>query len=154
MKQVLKLIFCAALFFWSNAVCSQERVMDKENLFTAGEIKQIDSLLQAYNKKTGNLVAVYTDSADISAKDFGDDVYALFKKPRSDDAYSFILMMSRKHSLLFSTVNKKTGPLTNQQQLIGVLQAGFDSFKEKRRAEGVIKICTKAMELLDDLPKQ
>lgn len=126
--------------------------MDKENLLTGGEVKQIDSLLQAYHKKSGNLVAVYTDSADISAKDFGSKVYALFKRTGSEDAYSFILMMSRNHSFIFSTVNNKTGPLTNHQQLVGILETGFASFKEKRRTEGVIKICTKAMELLDGLP--
>ena len=147
------IILFIAFIFFAGAIHSQALVTDKENLFTGQEIKHIDSLLQAYHKKSGNLVAVYTDSADISAKDFGENVYALFKRTGSDDAYSFILMMSRNHSFIFSTVNKKTVPFVTQQKLIGILETGFASFKEKRREEGVIKICTKAMEFLDGLPR-
>jgi len=146
------IILFIAFTFFTGTIRSQELVMDKENLFTAQEIKHIDSLLQAYHKKSGNLVAVYTDSADISVKDFGEDVYAFFKRTGSDEAHSFILMMSRNHSLIFSIVNKKTTAFVNQQLLIGILETGFASFKEKRRAEGVTKICTKAMEFLDSLP--
>ena len=143
-----------AFIFPAITVCCQDAalVTDKENLFTGLEITHIDSLLQAYHKKSGNLVAVYTDSADISANDFGSKVYALFKKTSSDEAYSFILMMSRTHSHIFSTINNKTVPYANQQQLIGILETGFVSLKEKRREEAVIKICTKAMEFLDSLP--
>jgi uncharacterized membrane protein YgcG len=147
------IILFTAFFFFTGAIRSQELVTDIEKLLTGDEVKQVDSLLQAYHKKSGNLVAVYTDSADISAKDFGDNVYASFKRPGSDDAYSFILMMSRNHSIVFSTVNKKTMPFVNQQKLVGILETGFASFREKQRGEGVIKICTKVMEFLDGLGK-
>jgi hypothetical protein len=128
-------------------------VVDKENLFTEREIASIDSLLQAYHKRSGNLVAVYTDTANISEQHAVDSIYALFKKNGIDSAYSFTLMMSRKHSLIFSNVNKKTTPFINDKQLMGILETGFASFKEKRRAEGVMLICTGAMNLLDGLPK-
>jgi len=129
-------------------------VVDNENLFTEMEITSIDSLLQAYHKRSGNLVAVYTDTADISNPEVSASVYATFKKPGTDNAYSYILLMSRKHSLLFSNVNPKTVPFITDQLLVGILEAGFASFKEKRRAEGVILICKKAMEFFDGLPKK
>jgi hypothetical protein len=144
-------LFCS--FFSGNSQQSK-LVVDKENLFTETELASIDSLLQAYHKRSGNLVAVYTDTANISNTDFGASVYATFQKPRTDSAYSYILMMSRKHSLLFSSVNKKTMPFINDKLLIGILETGFASFKEKRRAEGVILILKKAMEFLEGLPKK
>jgi len=143
-------MFC--VFFSGNAQLS-ELVMDKETLFSKTELASIDSLLQAYHKRSGNLVAVYTDTANISNPDFGASVYTIFKKPGTDSAYSYILMMSHKHSLLFSSVNKKTMPFINDQLLVGILEKGFASFKEKRRAEGVMKICSGAMIFLDGLPK-
>ena len=152
MKFYALLILSVSGFFSANAQQS-ELVVDKENFFTEKEIVSIDSLLQAYHKRSGNLVAVYTDTANISNPDFGASVYATFKKPGTDSAYSYILMMSRKHSLLFSSVNKKTVPFINDQLLVGILEKGFASFKEKRRAEGVMIICSAAMSFLDGLPK-
>jgi superoxide dismutase len=139
--------------FFSATAQQSALVVDKENLFSEKEIAAIDSVLQAYHKKSGNLVAVYTDTANISEQHANDAVYALFKKNGIDNALSFTLMMSRNHSLIFSTVNKKTAPFINDKLLMGILEKGFASFKEKRRAEGVLLICSAAMSLLDGLPK-
>jgi hypothetical protein len=76
------------------------------------------------------------------------DAIAAYEK--SDEIISFHLG-HRKHSLLFSSVNKKTVPFITDQLLVGILETGFASFNEKRRAEGVILICKKAMEFLDGL---
>ena len=127
--------------------------MDKENLLTLQEAKRVDSLLQDYNIKSGNLVAVYTDTADVSINDFRDSVYVLFGVP-GKDIYSYILMLSRRNSQVFSTVNKKATPFSSQQQLIGILEAGIPALKEKRREEGITLICKKAIEFLDKLPKR
>jgi hypothetical protein len=145
------MVFCSC--FSANTQQSK-LVVDNENLFTETEITSIDSLLRAYHKKSGNLVAVYTDTANISIPEHSASVYATFKKPSTDSAYSYILLMSRKHSLLYSNVNTKTVPFITDQLLVGILEAGFASLKEKRRAVGVILICKKAMEFLDRLPKK
>lgn len=146
-------LFYALIFFIAANAQQTSLVLDKEDLFTETEEKRIDSLLQAYHQKSGNLMALYTDSADISEKDFGYRVYSLFKKPGSDNAYSYILMMSRNHSFLITTVNKITASQVNQQQLEALMEKGFASFKEKKREEGVVKIFEEAMEFLDTIPK-
>ena len=152
MKFNTLLILSVFSFLSANAQPSK-LVVDKENLFTEKEIVSIDSLLQAYHKRSGNLVAVYTDTADVSESNSVDSVYATFKKNGIDSAYSYILLMSRKHSLIFSNVNKKTAPFINDKLLLGILETGFASLKEKRRAEGVLFICSAAMNFLDGLPK-
>jgi hypothetical protein len=147
-------LFCALILIITSHAQQTRWVLDKEDLFTQAEEMRIDSLLQAYHKKSGNLVALYTDSINISEKDFGDKVHALFKTVADDSTYSYILMMCRKHSLIFSTVNQKTTAFVDQQKLVAILENGFSSFKEKKREEGVLKIFMKAIEFLDSLPKQ
>lgn len=152
MKFFTLLILSVSGFFSANAQ-SSKLVVDKENLFTEKELVSIDSLLQAYHKRSGNLVAVYTDTANVSEQASVEAVYTLFKKNGIDSLYSFTLMMSRNHSLVFSNVNKKTTAFINDKLLFGILETGFASFKEKRRAEGVMIICAGAMKFLDSLPK-
>ena len=125
MKKYTVLV-CALLFIITPHGQQTRWVMDKEDLFTQAEEMRIDSLLQAYHNRSGNLVALYTDSADISEKVFGDKIYALFKKVAVDSAYSYILMMNRGRSLIFSTVNKKTAAFVNQQKLVAILENGFN----------------------------
>ena len=152
MKKYTVLV-CALILIITTHAQQTRWVMDKEDLFTQAEEMRIDSLLQAYHNRSGNLVALYTDSADISEKDFGGKVYAQFKKVAVDSAYSYILMMNRGRSLIFFTLNKKTAAFADQQKLVAILESGFASFKEKKREEGVLKIFTKAIEFLDSLPK-
>ena len=133
MKFYTLLILSVFSFLSANAQPSK-LVVDKENLFTEKEIVSIDSLLQAYHKRSGNLVAVYTDTANVSEQPFLDSVYATFKKNGIDSAYSFTLTMSRKHSLIFSGVNKKTTPFINDKLLLGILETGFASLKEDRKS--------------------
>ncbi len=153
MKQSIALLF-ALLMYSVLFAQSQTLVQDKENLFTTEETNLIDSLLQAYRNKSGNLVVVYTDTSDISAEGFAASVQMRYGSPATDGYYSFILLMSRKNSLLFASVNSHTLPFVNDQLLLGLLEPGFQSLKEKRRAEGVTRICMKAIEFLEQLPKK
>lgn len=132
---------------------SARLVIDKEDLFTTQEEAHIDSVLQAYHKKSGNLMALYTDTADVSAEYFGNRVEALFARDFTDSAYSYILMLSRNHSMMISSLNKKTDPFLNNELLLNILNTGIPSIKEKRREEVVLQIFNKAMEFLDSLPK-
>lgn len=136
------------------AAQSVRLVIDKEGLFTAPEEVRIDSVLRAYHNKSGNLVALYSDSADVSEESFGDRVEALFAHDFTDTAYSYILMLSRNHSLVISSLNKKTSPFLNKEFLMNILNAGIPSLKEKRLEEGVLLIFSEAMVYLDSLPKK
>ncbi|MBK9660538.1 MAG: TPM domain-containing protein [Chitinophagaceae bacterium] len=153
MKQSLALLL-ALMMYSSLFAQSQTQVQDKENLFTSQEVQRIDSLLQAYRKKSGNLVVVYTVMADISAEGFATSVQMQYGSPATDSFYSFILLMSRKNSLLFASVNKYTLPYVNEDLLLSLLESGFESLKQKRTAEGVTQICMKAIEFLEQLPKK
>ena len=142
--------------FLITALQAQEQslIQDREKIFTNEETHRIDSFLQIYRKKSGNLVAVYTDSSDISTNAFIETVYATYQSPGTDSSYSFILLMSRNNSLLFGSVNKHTSLFMNDNLLLGLMESGFQLLKEKKTAEGVTIICTKAMEFFDSLSKQ
>ena len=127
-------------------------LQDRENLLTAGERLQIDSLLEHYRKRTGQLVAVYTDTADISSPDFTLSVQRQYGDPKTDRHYNFILLMSRKNGLLFASVNQSTMPFVNNELLTGILEKGVASLQAQRRADGVREICQAAMQFLDQLP--
>jgi hypothetical protein len=127
-------------------------IIDKEGIFNTEEIKQIDSVLQAGYKLTGNFIGIYTDTADVSIESFGEKV--VIRTSINDNAYSFILMMSRHHGLIFATVNKMTAPYTSQQLLVALKQSGTKALANKELAKGVLQICSNALLLLNLLPKQ
>ena len=140
---------CTAILDWAATT-----EIGFSSVISLGGALDVDSLLQAYRNKSGNLVVVYTDTSDISAEGFAASVQMRYGSPATDGYYSFILLMSRKNSLLFASVNSHTLPFVNDQLLLGLLEPGFQSLKEKRRAEGVTRICMKAIEFLEQLPKK
>ena len=152
MKQFALFLFIGLLNHTALAQ-SAALVQDKESLLTGEEHNRIDSLLQAYRNRTGNLIAVYTDTADISAEGFTHSVQLQYGQPATDKHYNFILLMSRKNAFVFASVNQQTVPFVNDGLLTGILESGFASLREKRRAEGITQICIKAIKFLDQLPK-
>ncbi len=151
-----KSILAILLIFFNMYLFAQPSnfIIDKEGIFNTEEIKQIDSVLQAGYKLTGNFIGIYTDTADVSIESFGEKVVTLFRTSINDNAYSFILMMSRHHGLIFATVNKMTAPYTSQQLLVALKQSGTKALANKELAKGVLQICSNALLLLNLLPKQ
>jgi len=45
-------------------------VRDREQLFTEAEVVRLDSMLQQYLSRTGNLLLIATDSLDVSTNTF------------------------------------------------------------------------------------
>lgn len=152
MKKILFTLTIALSIVCADAQ-STRLVIDKESLFTTTEIAHIDSILQAYHNKTGNLMALYTDSADISDLGSGDKAEAIFAHSYADSALSFILMLSRKHSRGVTSINKRTAALVKTQVLGDVLNSGLPLLKEKKREEAVLQIFNNAMKYLDSLPE-
>lgn len=146
--------FLLLFLLFASDLKAQDRplLQDRENLLTVTERAQIDSLLQAYRKRSVNLVAVYTDSADISVNEFGLSVQEQYGQPKTDRHYNFILLMSRKYGLVFASVNQSTTPFVSEQLLTGILEKGVPALKEKRVADAIRAICTAAMVFLDQLP--
>lgn len=126
-------------------------VLDKEGLFTPNEISRLDSQLQQYRLRTGNIVLVASDTADISSGQYADNLVRAFVPDSTQRTFVFMFLLSRKNQLLFASVNSKLKPYVTDALLLDILQTGIPDIKEKRRAEGTLLICKKAMEFLDGL---
>ena len=172
---------CTLLLFLFCANAQQKTlVTDKEHLFTKDEFGRIDTLLQGYQKRSGNLVVVCTDTLDIRTKAYKDSLIGLYTGDRLIKPYALFLLLSRKNSAIQLESNeldkdsfgkKETIELTKTkgvnepsyvtehtkerlQQLMKILSYGLPSLKEKKLEEGVTIICQKSMEFLDALPKK
>lgn len=148
----LMLILCGCLPVLSVMAQPAPLLQDRENLLTISEGRSIDSLLQQYRQRSGNLVAVYTDTVDVSLQEVGLSVQMQYGDPKTDKHYTFILLMSRRHGVLFASVNQSTIPYVNEALLTGILQKGTSALKDQRRADGIREICQAAMEFMGRLP--
>lgn len=180
----MKKAFCIAalsfFFFCANAQ-QKKLVTDKEHLFTTEEINRIDSLLQSYNKKTGNLVVVCTDTLDVRTKIYKDSLIKIYTGDKPIRPYAIFLLLSRKKSIVQlesnelpkdSSEKKEATDLTKLnsekneagnasedtkkglEEFMRIISYGLPALKEKKLEEGVTIICKKAMEFLDLLPKR
>lgn len=139
---------------------AQDNVLlhDQEKLFTTTEQKKMDSLLQHYYKATGNYVSVVTtDTLDIHPGDYSERFAKQQGLSKSQNNYGLVLLMSRKQELIYLT---GTGQLVHlkdlpqvQDALTGIISAGIPDLQEKRTAEGVMKICNKAMQFIEGVAK-
>lgn len=175
----MKKAFCISafsLFFLCANAQQKILVADKEHLFTTEEISRVDSLLQDYHKRSGNLVVVCTDTLDVSAKTYKDSLIKLYTGDKPIKPYAVFLLLSRKNSTVRLESNdlptdssvKKDLTKTEKEQSVYITEDrkegleefmkivtyGLPAFKEKKLEEGVTIICQKAMEFLDTLPKK
>lgn len=135
---------------------------DQEKLFTTAELKKIDSLLQHYYKATGNYVSVVTtDTLDILPGDYSER-FAKQQGLSEPDHYGLVLLMSRRQGLIYLTGTGQLERIIKQEKdlvpfaqdaLEGIISVGIPDLGEKRTAEGVMKICNKAMNFIEDLAK-
>lgn len=65
----MKYFICIVLLINVTNSIAQTYVQDLENLFTADEIKRIDSVLSRYHEQTGNYLLLTTDSTNIDLPD-------------------------------------------------------------------------------------
>ena len=128
-------------------------VQDKENLFTIDEVTRLDSMLQYYRLQTGKMVIIVTDTADISAATYTDQITKQYVPDSTKKIPVFMLLLSRKNQLLFTAVNAPLRPYVTQELLLEIMNAGIPALKEKRREESATQICKKAMEFLNGLPE-
>ncbi|HRE67853.1 MAG TPA: TPM domain-containing protein [Cyclobacteriaceae bacterium] len=157
LKCVITLLVVFGIAHLLNA---QDKVLlhDQEKLFTTVERKQIDSLLQYYYKAKGNYVSVVTtDTLDINPGDYSKRFAEHQNLSGLQNNYGLVLLMSRKQELIYLT---GTGQLVHlkdlpqvQDALTGIISAGIPDLQEKRTAEGVMKICGKAMKFIDEVAK-
>ncbi|MGZ4011726.1 MAG: hypothetical protein ACXVLF_12285 [Flavisolibacter sp.] len=180
MKKRLCLFALSLLVLCVNA---QQKVLvtDKEHLFTTEETSRIDSLLQGYYKKSGNLIVVCTDTLDVSTKTYKDSLIAVYTGDKLIKPYAIFLLLSRRNSkiqlesneLSRDSLGKKDtidltkidneknekayvteGTKKNLEEFMKIVSYGVPALKEKKREEGVTIICKKAMEFLDALPRK
>lgn len=124
-------------------------VRDREQLFTEAEVVRLDSMLQQYLGRTGNLLLIATDSLDVSTNTFSNAFFLEHGIDSSSKKAALALLLSRKNGLVFMAANKYLQPYITQDQMIEMLNEGLTSLKEKRREEAAWLICKKAMEFLD-----
>jgi hypothetical protein len=169
--------FCVA-FYNGNA---QTLLTDKEHLFTSEEIYRIDSMLQNYYKTSGNLIVVCTDTLDVSTKTYKDSLISLYTGNLPNKPYAVFLLLSRKNSIIQLESNDLSKDSSEKKDTIDLVKVnaekppsiyptndtkerlddfmkivsyGVPALKEKKREEGVMIICKKAMEFLNALPKR
>lgn len=148
---LLSLLLCTGI----TTICGQQKLFfhDNEKIFTATEIKQVDSVLRNYHQKTGNHVLVLTtDTLD----GLGPEEYAIRfarQQPLSNtqNQKGFIFLMSRKNQLLYLVASDPLKALVSREKLMEIINEGIPALKEKRTAEGLVQICKKAMECLNKL---
>ncbi|MCW5912951.1 MAG: TPM domain-containing protein [Cyclobacteriaceae bacterium] len=161
MKKIIALL---VVFIVAHSLKAQEKVLllDREKLFTTDERKQMDSLLQQYYKATGNYVGIVTtDTLDINPGDYSARFAEQQRLSALQNNYGLILLLSRKQELIYLT---GTGQLSQvlrgnelapqaQEALAGIISTGIPDLQEKRTAEGVMKICKRAMKFIEELAK-
>jgi len=151
MKNVLSLFFIFA--FFSTPAQQKSHVQDKENLFSPDEITRLDSLLHQYHQRTANIILIATDSADINDPAYKNELFWQYIPDTTAVEKILMLLMSRKSQAIRIVASKPLQPYLTPEQLLEILDTGVPSIKEKRREEGAMIICKKAMELLDGLSK-
>lgn len=149
------LISTCLLFVFGAAAQQKKLVTDKETLFTKEEINRIDSMLQAYRQSSGNLVAVCTDSLDVTTNAYRDSLVSEYTKDDVQKPYAVFLLLSRKNGTVQLVSNELGKDIPySVDDFIKIINYGVPALKEKKREEAVTIICKKIMELLDALPKK
>ena len=136
------------------AVTAQQKklVLDHEKIFTAKEIASLDSMLQQYRRRSGRIVLISTDTANVSTEQYATNLVNQFVKGNANKPYVFMLLLSKKKVMILASINDKVKPFIKDRTLLDILDAGIPSFKENRTAEGSRLVCKKAMEFLNTLP--
>lgn len=180
----MKKLFCIpafSLFLLCANAQKRKLASDKEQLFTTEEINRLDSLLQGYYKKSGNLIVVCSDTLDVTTKMYKDSLIKEYIGDELIKPYAVFLLLSRRNSTIQLESNdlstsspgkedtadpaKKNSEKNDSAYLakksqetlnefMKIISAGIPAFKEKKREERTTIICLKAMEFLDALPKR
>ena len=103
------------LLFPSLCQCTKKRKLasDKEQLFTTEEINRLDSLLQGYYKKSGNLIVVCSDTLDVTTKMYKDSLIKEYIGDELIKPYAVFLLLSRRNS----TIQLESNDLSTKQSL-------------------------------------
>ena len=145
-------ISIALLMTVTNSI-AQTYVQDLEHLFTAEEVKRIDSVLSRYHQQTGNYLLLTTDSTNIDLPDYKNPLFAKFWPDESSGNAVLMLTMCRTHSKIKIFISKPLTVYFQLPQLAEMLNEGLPYFKEKKREQAVMAVFQKAIQKLDALPK-
>ena len=147
---LLLILLCCLISPESRSQTAQPLVFDRESIFTAEEAGRIDSLLQDYFHRSNKIVAVITDTADVSDKAFHSrSIQEIARNAPPKTAVILVLLSRRRSMVNLASSELGTGSPERFREFSEILAAGIPALKEKRREEGVTLMCMKAMQFLE-----
>ena len=128
-------------------------LVDREEVLAPDARGRMDSLLNAYHDRTGNVLTFCSDSADVSIKTYQDSVEKAYASLAGREGYSIHVLVSRRHQKIqLASDNMARFDRAKFEEFMKIVSFGVPALKDGKRELGFTAICMKAMEFLDSLP--